>query len=105
MWTVELLDERVVRELEALPTDMRAHFLRISRLIALHGLQNIHEPYVKHLEGRLWEIRMKGRDGIARAAYVTTKNQHVIVVHIFRRKTQKTDRRDIEIALRRTKGL
>ena len=31
------------------------------------------EPYVKHLEGKLWEMRMIGRDGIARAIYTGTK--------------------------------
>ena len=63
----------------------------------------MHEPYVKHLEGKLWEMRMKGRDGIARAAYVTATEHRVVVVHVFVKKTQKTPRREIETALRRAK--
>jgi len=63
----------------------------------------VHEPYVKHLEGKLWEMRMKGRDGIARAAYVTATEHRVVVVHVFVKKTQKTPRRKIETALRRAK--
>ncbi len=63
----------------------------------------MHEPYVKHLEGKLWEMRMKGRDGIARAAYVTATEHRVVVVHVFVKKTQKTPRRKIETALRRAK--
>jgi hypothetical protein len=51
--------------------DIRARFGRIVELIQTHGLEQVREPYVKHLEGRVWEMRMKGRDGIARAAYVT----------------------------------
>ena len=65
------MSDDVRRELEVLPKDIIASFLRISRLIESEGLERIHEPYVKHLEGALWEMRMKGRDGIARAAYVT----------------------------------
>jgi phage-related protein len=61
------------------------------------------EPYVKHLEGPVWEMRLKGRDGIARAAYVTVKDRRVVVVHVFRKKTEKTPRRDIEFALRKAK--
>ena len=61
------------------------------------------EPYVKHLEGPLWEMRMKGKDGIARAAYVTATGKRVVVIHVFEKKTQRTPRRQIEIALRRAK--
>lgn len=49
--------------------------LASARLPGIHshraGLERLRELYVKHLEGRLWEMRMKGKDGIARAAYVT----------------------------------
>jgi hypothetical protein len=34
----------------------------------IRWLERMREPYVKHLEGPLWEMRMKGKDGVARAA-------------------------------------
>ncbi len=104
-WQVEFLDDAVLADLEALPLDMRASFLRISRLIASEGLPKLREPYVKHLEGPVWEMRMKGRDGIARAAYVAASGKRVVVVHIFAKKAQKTPRREIEMALRRAKEM
>ncbi len=100
---MEFLDGGVLAELEAQPLDIRARFLRIARLIEAEGVHKLREPYVKHLEGPVWEIRMKGRDGIARAAYVTASGPRVVVVHVFSKKTQKTPRRDIEIALKRAK--
>ena len=63
----------------------------------------MHEPYVKHLEGKLWEMWIKGRDSIARAAYITAIGHRVVVVHVFVKKTQKTPLREIETALRRAK--
>lgn len=102
-WRVEFLDEGVKAELDALPRDIRARFLRISQLIEAEGIHQLREPYAKHLEGPVWEMRMKGRDGIARAAYVTASGQRVVVVHVFTKKTQKTPRREIETALRRAK--
>lgn len=102
-WVVGFLDDGVRRELEAQPKDIVANFLRIARLIESEGLEKIREPYVKHLEGPLWEMRMKGRNGIARAAYVTASGRRVVVVHVFGKKTQKTPRREIEMALRRAK--
>jgi phage-related protein len=89
--------------MDALPVDMRASFQRIVELIQSHGLERVHEPYVKHLEASLWEMRMKGRSGIARAIYVTAVGRRIVVVHVFVKKTQKTPRREMEIALRRAR--
>lgn len=102
-WTVEFSDDAVRAEMDALPVDMRARFLRISELIGEHGLDRIREPYVKHIEGPLWEIRMKGKAGIARALYVTATGSRVVVVRVFVKKTQKTPRREIKLALKRAK--
>jgi phage-related protein len=63
------------------------------------------EPHVKHLEGKLWELRLTGRDGIARALYVTAIGRRVIVVRAFVKKKQKTPRAEIELALRRAKEI
>jgi len=102
-WTVELLDARVQRELEVLPEDMLARFRRIAELIQAHGLERVHEPHVKHLEGPLWEMRMKGKDGVSRAIYVTARGQRVVVVRVFVKKTQKTPRREIDLAFERAR--
>jgi phage-related protein len=102
-WIVELLDDRVRDELEALPLDMQARFRRIVELIQGYGLERVREPHVKHLTGPLWEMRMKGRDGISRAVYVTAKGRRVVVVRVFVKKTQKTPQPEIEIALQRAK--
>ena len=102
-WTVEFLDEDVKAALTAMPPDIQAAFRRIVEMIGSYGLERMREPYVKHLDGPVWEMRMKGRDGIARAAYVTAKGKRVVVVHVFPKKTQRTPRREIDTALRRAK--
>ena len=102
-WTVETLNDVVDAELEELPADMRARFVHVSRLIEEFGLERVREPHVKHLRGPLWEMRMKGRDAISRALYVTAIGQRVVVVRVFVKKTQKTPNREIELALKRAK--
>ena len=93
----EALDQR--RELVV----AGARNLQGPELVEAHGLERMREPYVKHLEGPVWEMRMRGKDGIARAAYVTATGRRVVVVHVFPKKTQKTPRRESETALRRAK--
>lgn len=100
-WTVEILNETVTAELVALPDDVQARFQWIVHLIEVRGLEQVHRPYIGHLDGPIWEIRMKGRDGIARALYVTAKGQRVVVVRVFVKKTQKTPPAEIRLAKKR----
>jgi phage-related protein len=102
-WSVEVLNETVAEELAILPADMKARYLRTVRLIREFGLEYLSEPYVKHLDGKLWEMRLKGRDGISRALYVTALGKRVVVVRVFVKKTQKTPQAEINLALRRAK--
>lgn len=102
-WTVETLNKTVDEEFEALPADMRARFVRISELIAAVGLDNVREPHIKHIEDQLWEMRIKGKDGISRALYVTARQKRVVIVRVFIKKTEKTPRREINLALARAK--
>lgn len=64
------------------------------RLIEEFGLDQVREPHVKHLHGPLWEMRRKGRDGTRR---------RVVVVRVFVKKTEKTPRREIDLALQRAR--
>lgn len=102
-WSVETLDGRVDAELEALPADMRERFVRVAGLLEAFGPAQVREPYVKPLAGKLWEMRLKGKDGIARAAYVAAVGRRLVVVHVFVKKTQKTPKANLDIALGRAK--
>lgn len=104
-WTVETLDARVESEIEALPEDMRARLARIAMLIEELGLDQVGEPHVKHVDAKIWEIRLKGRSGIARALYVTAAGKRVVIVRVFAKKTEKTPRSEIEIALSRARSI
>lgn len=103
-WTVETLAPVDV-EIAALPPGLRARILRLLKVIDSFGLDQLREPHAKHLEGKLWELRAKAGEGIALALYVTMTGQRVVVLHVFEKKTQKTPRRAIEIALDRMKRM
>ncbi|HWK11841.1 MAG TPA: type II toxin-antitoxin system RelE/ParE family toxin [Vicinamibacterales bacterium] len=66
---------------------------------------NVKEPHVRHIRGQLWEIRLKGTAGIARALYVTAKEERVVIVRAFIKKTEKTPAEEIDLALQRAKEL
>jgi phage-related protein len=104
-WTVLALNTVVENELSALPADMRARLSRLSNLIEQHGLEALPRETVKHLEEKLWELRITGRDGISRAIYVTASGKRLIILRAFIKKTQKTPRSELEIARHRAKDL
>jgi phage-related protein len=100
-WTFVFVNAEAKAELDRLPADLRASFERIVRLVQAFGLERVHEPYIKHMEGHIWEMRLRGRDRIARALYLTARGRRVVILRVFVKKTQRTPRREIELARRR----
>ena len=88
-------------EVEGLTPDLRDRFERLRSRIETVGLERLREPHAKHVEGKLWELRMSGRDGIARSLYVVQVGQRVVILRTFVKKTQKLPRREIATALAR----
>jgi len=102
-WKVETLGEAVDAELDALPPSLRARLLRLMEMIESLGLERMREPHVRHIDGKLWELRARAAEGIARALYVTATGRRVIVLHAFVKKSQKTPRAALHIARERLK--
>jgi phage-related protein len=102
---VETFDAKVDAGIAAMPADMQAAFLRLAERIEAVGLERIDEPHVKHLRGRLWEMRFGGRDGVGRAIYIAAVGRRVVVVHAFVKKTQKTPAAVLALAERRAREI
>jgi phage-related protein len=99
-WTVTL-HPLAEPELQALPADMRARFLHIAELLEDFGPQRVGLPHIRPLEDKLWEMRMQGRDGIARAVYAAIQGRRLLVLHVFVKKTQATPRSALTTARKR----
>jgi phage-related protein len=103
-WTVRV-HPQAEAELKAIPADMQARFLHIAELLEAFGPQKVGMPHVRPLERKLWEMRMRGRDGIARAVYAAVQGRSLLVLHVFVKKTQTAPRSAIETALKRLEGV
>ena len=104
-WTFEFINTEAEAEFLALPVDILARLDRIIALITEHGLERIGAPYVRHLRGKLWELRAHGRTGQARSLYATMTGRRIIILRTFTKKTAKTPEREIALALARLKEL
>lgn len=103
-WTVQV-HPAAEAALQALPADMQARFLRTAELLETFGPQKVGMPHVRPIEGKLWEMRMQGRDGIARAVYAAMQGRTLLVLHVFVKKTQTTPRAAIEAARKRLEAM
>jgi phage-related protein len=105
MWTIETLNAAVDAKIQALPKVLRARLPHVSALIEAARFENVPADYVKHLEGKLWELRLKARSGTARAIYVTVTGKRVVIVKAFAKKSQKTPLKELATARERAKEL
>lgn len=105
IWRIEVLNEVVKAEIDALPGDIRARLLHIAEMMVAVGPQRMREPHVKPLRDKLWEIRMSGKDGIARAIYILATRRRIVILHAFVKKTEKTPPNAIRLALARAKEI
>jgi len=102
-WTVHTLNTEVDAEIEALPPALQARLIRLMEMVETLGLEQLNDPHVKHVEGKLWELRAKAAEGIARGFYVAVSGRRVVVLHVFAKKSQKTPKTALETARQRLK--
>ena len=96
-WAVETV-AAVDAEIAALPVELRARLLRLLETVEHVGLEALRAPHVRHLDGKLWELRVRAESGIARGIYVTVAGRRVVVLHVFTKKARKTPRRALATA-------
>lgn len=104
-WTVETLGAGVDAEIDALPPGLQARLIRLMETVKNVGLSRLTAPHVRHLEGKLWELRVKAAEGIARGIYVTVSGRRVVVLHVFTKKSQKTPSRALQVARQRLREM
>ncbi|MER2474215.1 type II toxin-antitoxin system RelE/ParE family toxin [Photorhabdus laumondii] len=71
-----------------------------------HGA-NLGEPHTEAFGNGLFELRLKGAEGIARVFYCTMIGHRIVMLHSFVKKTQKTplkERRKAEIRMKEVKN-
>ena len=87
--------------IEALPVKLSARLIRLLEAVENVGLESLRAPHVRHLDGKLWELRVRSEGGIARWIHVTAAARRVVVLHVFSKKSRKTPRRALATARER----
>lgn len=95
-------NETVAAELDAWPIGLRARFRALTVRMEEYG-PNLGMPHTRALGNGLFEIRAKAEEGIGRAFFCTMVGRKIVILHSFIKKTGKTPKRELDIALTRQK--
>lgn len=103
-WHIEFVNEAAEHETLELPADLLANLLHIFELIEENGA-NLGKHYTKSMPGHkgLFEIRVKAASGIGRSLFCYNTGKRIVILHSFVKKTEKTPKKEIKIALERMK--
>lgn len=101
-WKISFYNAKVEEETLALPAGILASFLRIAELIEEFG-PDLGRPHTAPLGQGLFEIRAKGREGIARSVYCTIKDEEIVVLISVIKKQNKIPKRQMDTARKRMK--
>jgi phage-related protein len=92
----------VKEDLEKLPEPDQAKAAAHLTMLEEHG-HTLREPHVKHLQGRLKELRFKISAGQYRIFFFFQLGATIVLVHCLQKKTQETPKQDLKLALKRMK--
>jgi phage-related protein len=101
-YAIEYYSDAVAEEILALPDTLAARYVVLTRRIVAVG-PNLGPPHTDAFGDGLFELRLKGQEGIARVFFCALVGRRVMMLHSFIKKTQKTPQREIEIARKRMK--
>ncbi|SRR6266702_2852795 len=99
-WVIDYFSEEVRFEIDALPVGIRASYTRLTELLEEFGL-DLRMPHSRAMGGGLFELRPRGREGIARVFYCMKVGKKIIMLHSFIKKTNETPKRELDIARKR----
>lgn len=101
-YTITYYSEAVQEEILALPDTLAARYIVLTRRMVALG-PHLGEPHTKAFGEGLFELRLKGAEGIARVFFCALVGKHIVMLHSFIKKSDKTPLREREIAERRLK--
>jgi len=101
-YSIVYYSESVQNEILDLPDTLAARYIVLTRRMMILG-PNLGAPHTKAFGHGLFELRLKGAEGIARVFYCTLIGKRIVMLHSFIKKLDKTPLRERRIAEARMK--
>ena len=96
-WNINYHNRSVEQFVLSLPDGLLARYLRLTDAMLEFGA-NLGMPHTRAMGDGLFELRVKGKEGIARVFYCTQIGRQIVMLHGFIKKSEKTPPRELQIA-------
>lgn len=101
-WKINYYNDALEEEILALPETLLARYFRLTDLMKKHG-GNLGSPHTEAFGNGLFELRLKGKEGIARVFYCTIVGKNIHMLHCIIKKSKKTPLNEKRLAEKRMK--
>ena len=103
-YNIKYYSQTVQEQILKLPDTLAARYVVLTRRMQAIG-PNLGEPHTKAMGDGLFELRLKGAEGIARVFYCTPIGKRIVMLHSFVKKTDRTPLRELDVARSRLKEI
>ena len=103
-YAIDYYSDAVQEQIMQLPDTLAARYIVLTRRMIALG-PNIGEPHTKAFGDGLFELRLKGAEGIARVFFCTLVGKRIVMLHSFIKKSERTPSREREVAETRMKEI
>jgi len=103
-YLIEYYSKGIQDDILNLPVTLQARYIGLTDRMMEHG-PLLGLPHTDAFGGGLFELRLKGAEGIARVFFCTMLGQKIVMLHSFIKKTQKTPEKELKIAKQRMKEI
>ena len=94
---IDFYSEKVKIQIASLSKTLLARFIALADRMEQYG-PNLGEPHTQSMGGGLFEMRLKGLEGIARVFYCSIVDRRIDMLHSFVKKSPDTPRNELEVA-------
>ena len=103
-YSIIYFSQEVQEDIMNLPVTLQARYIGLTDRMIEYG-PNLGLPHTDAFGGGLFELRLKGAEGIARVFFCTMIEQKIVMLLSFIKKTQKTPEKELKLAKQRMKEL
>jgi phage-related protein len=99
-WEIAYYDDGVQEAILALPPDLQARYVHLTERMLAFG-PDLGMPHTRALGKGLFELRMKGKEGIGRVFFCNQPGRRIMMLHAFVKKSAKTPAKELKVARQR----
>lgn len=96
-YTISYYNPDVLEQIFDLPISLQARYIALTQRMIEYGL-HFGLPHTDSFGGGLFELRLKGIEGIARVFFCTVVGREIVMLHSFIKKSQKTPNKELRLA-------